>query len=234
MNDVLFSEDALRQAAASVRRALLDSLPAPSQCTHEFSPEFQRKCKRLISRERRRGSARTIAKRAAMFFLAALASVSVWLSVDAGAREAFFSWVRDVYTGAHIYRFFGEPAADTLPVYRLSWIPEGYEEEEVYHDGEIFAVFYLCGEDISHSFEFRYFFAQHDRYIGILTEETDHVSLDINGVEADLYQARDPDTMSCLILMDEDAGIVFQIEGVLERSALLHMAESIVLTDSTG
>lgn len=52
MNHVSFSEDALRQAAALVRQSMLDSMPLPSQCTHEFSPGFQGKMERLISRER--------------------------------------------------------------------------------------------------------------------------------------------------------------------------------------
>lgn len=231
MNDGFFSEAALRQAAVSVRRSMLDSMPPPSQCTHEFSPAFQAKLERLILRERRRRSARKAMKRVAMFFLAVLVSAGAWLTVDAGAREAFFSWVRDVYTGAHVYRFFGEPAVEELPAYRLSWIPEGYEEAAVHDDDETFIAFYRCGDDVLHSFEFKYFFAQHDRYIGMLTEETDHTSLEVNGMRADFYQAWDPDAVSYLILVDEDAGIVFQIEGVLDHSTLLRMAEAIVLAD---
>lgn len=233
MNHVSFSEDALRQAAALVRQSMLDSMPLPSQCTHEFSPGFQGKMERLISRERRRGNARKAMKRVAMFFLAVLVSAGAWLSVNAEAREAFFSWVRDTYTGAQVYRFFGEPAAEEFPTYRLSWVPEGYEEVDVRNDSETFYAFYQNGDDVLHSFEFRYFFTQRGRYIGLLTEETEHTSLTVNGMQADLYQAVDPDAVSNLILIDEDAGIVFQIEGVLDRSILLRIAESIVLTDST-
>lgn len=229
MNDVFFSEEALKQAAASVRRSMLDSMPPPSQCTHEFSPAFQAKMERLISREQRRGSGRKAMKRAAVFFLAVLVSLSAWLTVDAEARSAFFSWVRDIYTGAHVYRFFGERTAEELPTYRLSWLPEGYEEVDVRNDGETFYAFYQNGDDILHSFEFRYFFTQQGRYVGLLTDETEHTSLDVNGVQADLYQAWDPDAISSLILIDADAGIVFQIEGVLDASVLLRLAESIVL-----
>lgn len=229
MNHVSFSEDALRQAAALVRQSMLDSMPLPSQCTHEFSSGFQGKLERLISRERRRGSARKAMKRVAMFFLALLVGAGAWLTVDVQARSAFFSWVRDIYTGAHVYRFFGEPAAEELPAYRLSWLPEGYEEVDVRNDGETFYAFYQNGDDVLHSFEFCYFFTQRGRYIGLLTDETEHTSLDVNGVQADLYQAWDPDAISYLILSDADAGIVFQIEGVLDASVLLRLAESIVL-----
>ena len=231
MNHVSFSEDALRQAAALVRQSMLDSMPAPSQCTHEFSPEFQGKMEQLVSGERRRKSVQKALWRVAMFFL--VVSAGVWLTVEAEAREAFFSWVRDAYTGAQVYRFGGEPAAEELPTYRLSWVPEGYEEVDVRNDGETFYAFYQNGDDVLHSFEFRYFFTQRGRYIGMLTEETEHTSLTVNGMQADLYQAVDPDAVSNLILIDEDAGIVFQIEGVLDRSILLRIAESIVLTDST-
>ena len=234
MNDVFFSEEALRRAAVSVRQSMLDSMPLPSQCTHEFSPGFQEKMERLVSGERRRKSVRKAMRRVAMFFLAVLVSAGAWLTVNAEAREAFFSWVRDTYTGAHVYRFFGEPAGEALPAYGLSWIPEGYEEVNVRDDGETFIALYQRDDGESHSFfEFRYFFVQHDRYIGMLTEETEHTSLTVNGMQADLYQAVDPDAVSDLILIDEDAGIAFQIEGVLDRSVLLRIAESIVLTDPT-
>lgn len=234
MNDVFFSEEALRRAAVSVRQSMLDSMPLPSQCTHEFSPGFQGKMERLVSGERRRKSVRKAMRRIAMFFLAVLVSAGAWLTVNAEAREAFFSWVRDAYTDAHVYRFFGEPAGEALPAYGLSWIPEGYEEVDVRDDGETFIALYQRDDGESHSFfEFRYFFVQHDRYIGMMTGSSEHKTVDIHGIQADFYQASDPGAVNYLILVNEDAGIVFQIESVLDKSVIVHIAESIVLADPT-
>lgn len=234
MNTIEISEEALAKAAGLVRQSMLDSLPPPSQCTHAFSAAFQGKMARLIARVRRRAALHRAAQRAALFFLAVLVGTGAWLAVDAEARAAFTAWVRDVYESAHVYRFFGEPAAEELPAYRITWLPEGYEQVDVQDDGETFIALYQRDDGESHSFfEFRYFFAQHDRYIGMMTGSSEHKTVDIHGIQADFYQASDPGAVNYLILVDEDAGIVFQIESVLDKSVMVHIAESIVLADTT-
>ena len=40
----MISEEMLKKAAAEADQAIRDSLPAPAECEHEFSPSFQRKC----------------------------------------------------------------------------------------------------------------------------------------------------------------------------------------------
>ena len=232
MNDVSFSEEALKQAAASVRRSMLDSMPPPSQCAHEFSPEFQAKIQRLISRERRRGSIRKAMKRVAMFFLVVLVSAGVWLTVDAEARGAFFSWVRETYENSIVYRFFGEPTATELPAYRITWLPEGYETVDVYDEGEMFSAHYQKGNDAYSGFLFEYFFAQDNRYIEWQIDETEyaHKSVAVNGIQADFYQALDPSETNNLIWIDENVGIVFEINGFLDEAVMLHIAQSIILT----
>lgn len=160
MNQIHLTDEALERAAASVRRAMLDSLPPPSRCEHEFSALFQAKMRSLLDRYDLRRRMRTAAQRAAVVILALLVSAGVWLGVDAEARAAFSVWVREV-CGEHIlYRFFGAPAANTLPVYRITWLPEGYEQVDVYSSGEVYDVFYQKGNDMMHSFVFDYRFVQ--------------------------------------------------------------------------
>ena len=83
----MISEDVLRRAAREAGQAVLDSLPPEDQCHHQFSDGFEKKMRRL----RRRTShpaARKVLVRAAGFFLALLLSGTVWLSLDARARDA--------------------------------------------------------------------------------------------------------------------------------------------------
>ena len=42
----MISEEMLKKAAAEADQAIRDSLPAPAECEHEFSPSFQRKMRR--------------------------------------------------------------------------------------------------------------------------------------------------------------------------------------------
>ena len=39
----MISEERLRTAARAVSQAMIDSLPEPEDCHHDFSPEFERK-----------------------------------------------------------------------------------------------------------------------------------------------------------------------------------------------
>ncbi len=236
MNDLYFSEDALRQAAASVRQSMLDSMPLPSQCTHEFSPGFQGKMERLVSGERRRKSVRKALRRVAMFLGAVLVSAGVWLTVDAEARAAFTAWVRDVYESSVVYRFYGEPAAEALPAYRIAWLPEGYETLDVLDNGNVFNAFYQQGDDVMTGFVFEYFFAQDSTLLGMpfFDEENYNIqTIEIHGTQADFYQPLVPEETSTLIWIDESVGIVFTLNGFLDEAAMVHIAESIFLADPT-
>ena len=39
----MISDEMLKKATAEADQAIRDSLPAPAECEHEFSPSFQRK-----------------------------------------------------------------------------------------------------------------------------------------------------------------------------------------------
>ena len=106
----MISEEALRLAAQRAGQTLTDSLPDPETCDHEFSPAFEKKMKRLINREQYASVYRGL-KRVACFFLAVLLSGSVWLSVDAEARQIVFGWLSEKTEDAQRY-FFGDEKTD--------------------------------------------------------------------------------------------------------------------------
>ena len=128
----MISEERLRQAAGAAVLALADSLPAPEECRHEFSPGFERRMRKVL----RRGNHPTVyrgLRRVASFLLALLLSGSVWLTVDTEAREAVFGWISERVEGAYHYFFRGERTSqDYLTGYTLSKIPEGYHKEDVF------------------------------------------------------------------------------------------------------
>lgn len=234
MSQIVLFDETLKQAAASVRQSMLDSLPLPSQCEHEFSPDFQAKMKRMIAQHELRRKAHKAMQRAAIFLLVALIGVSAWLTVDAQAREAFFTWVREVYKEHIVYRFFGEPAAESLPVYRITWLPEGYEEIDVYSNDNLFSVLYQKGDDTTDAFVFEYYFMQDGGLTELLffdDEDYNYKVIDINGVHADFYETELPGETNNLIWIDENAGIIFTLNGFLKESIMIHIAESVLLTN---
>jgi hypothetical protein len=212
---------------------MLDAMPPPSQCAHEFSSDHQAKMETLFAQDRRRTRKRAILQRVAVFFLAALVGVSVWLGVNTEARAAFFTWVQETYEGRIVYRYFREPAADQLPNYRITWVPEEYEAVDVFSGPTLFSALYQIGDDISTGLVIDYSFAHSNMYIELEMGDTPYTekNLMVNGVQADFYLSSDPEETNLLIWYDEDAGIVFSINGFLDESVMLHIAESIILED---
>ena len=45
----MLSEELLKQAAEELALALIEGLPEPEQCQHQFSEEFERKIQLLLS-----------------------------------------------------------------------------------------------------------------------------------------------------------------------------------------
>ena len=122
----MISEEMLRKAAAEADQAIRDSLPAPADCKHEFSPSFQRRMRRTF-RKAKHPIIYKLPKYAACFVLVVTLASGTWLTVDAEARAAFFAWVREQYEAFIEYRFIGEATQKNEMVeYGLTWLPEGF------------------------------------------------------------------------------------------------------------
>lgn len=85
----MISDEMLKKATAEADQAIRDSLPAPAECEHEFSPSFQRKMRRTF-RKAKYPVIYKLPKYAACFVLVVVLASSTWLTVDAEARAAFF------------------------------------------------------------------------------------------------------------------------------------------------
>ena len=96
----MISEERLRQAAGTAAMAIADSLPAPEECQHGFSPGFERRMRKVLRRGNHPSVYRGL-RRAACFLLALLLSGSVWLTVDTEARDIVFGWISERVEGAY-------------------------------------------------------------------------------------------------------------------------------------
>ena len=99
----MISEEMLKKAAAEADQAIRNSLPAPADCKHEFSPSFQRKMRRIF-RKANHPVIYQLPKYAACFVLVVALAGGTWLTVDVEARAAFFAWVREKYEAFVEYR----------------------------------------------------------------------------------------------------------------------------------
>ncbi len=71
---------------------------------HKFSPEFEKKIKKLKRKANHPIVYRSL-QRIASIILVCLIACGAWFTVDAEARSAFFGWVKEIYETYFVYRF---------------------------------------------------------------------------------------------------------------------------------
>lgn len=178
----------LKRAAAEADQVIRNSLPAPSDCKHEFSPLFQRKIRRTF-RKAKHPVIYKLPKYVACFILAVNIPICTWLTVDAEARTAFFAWVREQYEAFVEYRFTGAvPQENTIVEYELTWLPEGFSFQKkqdldggtylTYTDDSGRRIIFSClqGDDAASLF--------------VTSDYAETRSVQIGNIHADLYQAK--------------------------------------------
>ena len=236
MKQYSFTDEELRLAAASVCASMVEAAEAIPGGEHEFSRGFLDKMNALLNLDRRRRKRRRIRHRVASVFLAFLLGASIFLATNPEARAAFLAWVREVYENSVVYRFFGN-ASGVLPRYEITWMPEGFVlvDEYTIDEDEIRFTYYIDesgSEDIS--FQYSWMFDGTSTFIynpnGVPSSE----KCEINGLKGDFYSAGDDSRMNTLTWIDEDRGIVFSIDSTLPKSDIIHIAESISLSNFTN
>jgi hypothetical protein len=231
MNGIVYSDEVLRKAAGLVRKSILISMPKPSACKYDFSKEFQKKMNYLMKKERRCLKTRKIATRVLAFFLVVLIGTSTWLATDTEARTAVFNWVREVFENSIIYRFFGNDIGDSgvvSPDYTPYWLPDGYNEADVYIDKTMCSTYYQ-NDATGSGIVFEYYAAEDGTQLELLAGNEDYIyeKIEIDGYLADYYEAIKNSNTNNLIWVDKQLNLVFCIYSDLEKSDIIRIAESV-------
>lgn len=237
MKQYSFTDEDLRLAAASVCASMLDAVESIPSGEHEFSERFLDKMSALLDLDRLRRKRRRIRHRVASVFLAFLLGASIFLAVNPEARAAFLAWVREVYENSVVYRFFGRPK-DAFPQYELNWIPQGFVMESEINDeynGNMQRILTYENPETGESFSFCYQSISEDisKVVGGYDEDAPSPEYcTINGLDGEYYPPGVSGTSS-LVWMDEQNGVVLYIDSSLEKSVVLHIANSVRLANST-
>lgn len=231
-NDAFFDDNDLKAAAQLVAGSMLSSLPSRAECEHEFSDDFTAKMDKLLHRQKRQ-IWYTVIRYAAVIVLAATLSLGAVMAASPTARAAVLKWARELIDGNMVYHFYTEAPEETLPLYGLGWIPEGFEETDVFHIDIYYKVMYTNPET-NQLFVFEYGYMDTGTVPMVIPDE--EINLEktkINGRIADFYQApRDEDT-NILILLDEESNICFSIAASIDRDTMFKIAEHIYLVETT-
>ncbi len=224
MKQEYFSEQELRSAASQLQDAMLAGLPEESD--HVFSLEFLAKMEALFRRIKRRDAFRQLGRWTAAVIIAVLLSGAALISFDPELRAAFFSWTREIFDNSAEYSFTGEYEG-ALPTLRPSWLPEGYFEADVIENYNDCLVVYKNEEN--NMILFTYSRISENQKIFIESTAFEHKEIFINNYLADIYIPTDKSESTLCRWIDENIGIVYSINSVLEETIILHIAESVHL-----
>lgn len=222
----MISDERLREAAQKVEESMLASLPEPEECEATFSPEFERKMKKLIRRTDHPIRHR-IMKAVACFLLVVLVGGGGVLAFSTEARAAFVTWVREVYETQFIYRFFqtGEEISNDT-VYRPTWVPSDYQTTAQFELDDFSTIEYRT--DSGNLATFTYCRKALAPVIQIERDSAQtYKQVFVNGIVADLYLDQDEGDVSVLIWTDENSDTVFRLVAPFSETELIKMAESI-------
>lgn len=220
----MIHKDKLSASAAKATMAIIDSLPAPGECSHEFTPRFQKKMQRTIRRAKH-PIIYNIPRRVACFIIAAIIIGSTWLTVDADARTEIFAWIREKYEEFIEYRFVGKPSSEKEKTdYELTWLPDGYTEIDrlitedgctiIYsHDVSLIQFVYSTGADADSLF------------IGDFNGEVQ--TIQIGEFIADFYQAQNNSQSSTVVWMSAQKDTLFSITTSLPKDIIIELCKSV-------
>lgn len=231
-NDAIFDDNDLKAAAQLVAGSMLSSLPSRAECEHEFSDDFTAKMDKLLHRQKRQ-IWYTVIRYAAVIVLAATLALGTVMAASPTARAAVLKWARELIDGNMVYHFYTEAPEETLPLYGLGWIPEGFEETDVFNNGVAYKAIYTNAET-GKGFVFEYYYMDDGAVPMVIPE--DDINLEkakINGKPVDFYRLRKAKDISVLLIFDEKNDIYFSITGTLDKDSIFDIAEHIYLKGET-
>ena len=226
-----------------MRRVLLDSLKLDAESTasgelaFEPTPRYQRQMAAMVKdplkweRRRARPLWKNVVQKAAVILLVFSLSLGSLMAVSPTVRAAVVRWVTEWYETHVVYRFSGEQLSGEMPQYEITDLPEGYVEDERVDWPTYISIIYRKANDENAPWIYlRYVYMQQGTVNNIGTEGADIIPVTVNGIEGQLYLARNPDESdSTITWIDPDKNIAFVVDAALDADSILHIAESVSL-----
>lgn len=223
-----FSDEELRRAARLVGAAMGGFCIAPEDEEYEFSTGFRTKMAALIKKQRLKTSAADALKGVTSTAAVLALCAGFWLGTDASARADFQQWIMTRYERISEYRFFENSAEHrTLPTVKFGWLPEGFAEERVDDIGGVNGhLVYLFTKD-EEAIVFTCQIMQSGTKHIIFDEDAVSEKTEVNGLPADYYQSLIDGDSNVLVWIDNDNGVIYDLNACLDKETMIKIAESI-------
>ena len=227
MSNYPFTKNELRAAVAAVRNADLAVLPVAAPVA-AFSERSEVRVRTAIRKAKgKRAFRKTVSGIAAALGIAFFGGAT-FLTVDADARDAFKTWIREVYENQIVYRFTENGDASILDRVSIGWVPEGYDlvsEDAIEGVSKTFV--YSKAE--SELWLIIYFDAYNDDLVSALssTNNTKLTSFEIDGMVADYYNDEVGNSDSLTVFNDKHK-LMIGINGYLTLDEMKKIINSII------
>ena len=213
----------LKIAAAQVRDSILASIDADPSA--RFSGGFEISMEQTIKVAKRRRIRQDRIMRIAAVFAAVIVTSATFLSVNAYARERFFTWVHNVYERQIVLRFFKSTQPVSLDKLNAEWLPEGYSLAEKLEAGDELILLY--SSETSQDLVISLMPFNEDTEVGISSDkQIEPESITVDGKSALYLDDADPES-DTLILFDEGKGIVITVNGLLSKEEMIRIVQGI-------
>lgn len=210
-----------------------DDVPAFKPTRH-YQRQMAAMLKDPLKWERRRARPlwKNVAQKIAVILLVFSLSLGSLMAVSPTVRAAVVRWVTEWYETHVVYRFSGEQLSGEMPKYEITNLPEGYVEDERVDWPTYISIIYRKANDENAPWIYlRYVYMQQGTVNNIGTEGADIIPVTVNGIEGQLYLARNPDESdSTITWIDPDKNIAFVVDAALDADSILHIAESVSLS----
>lgn len=205
-------------------------LPAPS-------PRHQRQLRAMTDdpwgwyRRRIRPVWKRVLHTAATILLTCSIALGAVMAVSPTVRAVVVQWVREWYESILLYRYAGPENPEGLPQYTISELPDGYTETERFVTPSYVNVTYQNNQ--GQLFYLNYVFIQEGNTNIYHTDSMGITSVTVNGCVGQLFRSQEAAQTSFLTWVDEARQLQFTLDGFVDSTVLLHMAERLILCDST-
>ena len=164
-----------------------------------------------------------------LLVLSLTAGAVLWASPAARVWAAELARMLMVWTDVSAdFLFHGGDGAETdLSCWRPTWLPEGYEEVEVWAPGGIYKITYENAEGQSLTLRC---ISPNTSAVSMDNEHSDYSEITINGSKAYLLVSNAEGWQSSLIWTNEENSVMFILRGYISAEDLIRMAESVRIT----
>ncbi len=229
---------------ALMKRVLVDSMKLDLEADTEdnmvrFNPSsrYQRQMRTMLkdplgwSRKKSPPVWRKIAQKVAIVLLVISVGFGMIMVVSPTARAAFIRWVTEWYETHVVFRYAGSGTTEIMPCYEITELSEGFKESERIEFPGLTSVTYE--NETGNVIYFNYIFMAQGAANDFDTENADVYDIAVNHMNGLFFKSKVPDNFNTITWIDTKKNIQFDISGRFDYMAMLHIAESVSLVETT-